>query len=70
MSSFFFDYLFQAWCIKGKNRYNMENYINQIEKYLRGQMSQEEEGVFIPSLKTIAHLRSLAFIIAFMMKAQ
>ncbi len=48
----------------------MENYINQIEKYLRGQMSQEEEGVFIPSLKTIAHLRSLAFIITFMMKAQ
>ena len=48
----------------------MENYIDQIEKYLRGQMSQKEEGVFKTSLTTDAHLRSCAFIMAFIMKVQ
>lgn len=46
----------------------MENYIDQIEKFLKGQMSQEEEGAFKESLATEAYLRSYAFIIAFIMK--
>ena len=48
----------------------MREYINQIEKFLRGQMSQEEEGSFTKSLMTDAHLRSYAFIMAFILKAQ
>ena len=48
----------------------MENHIDQIEKFLRGQMNQEEEAFFKASLTTNAHLRSYAFIFAFIMKAQ
>lgn len=48
----------------------MEEYINQIEKFLRGQMNKEEEGVFKASLTTDAHLRSYAFIFAIIMKTQ
>ena len=48
----------------------MENYIDQIEKFLRGQMSQEEEDKFKTSLKSDTHLRSCAFIVAYMMKKQ
>jgi len=48
----------------------MENYIEQIEKYLRGQMNQEEEGVFKISLTTDEHLRSLAFILVNMLRMQ
>ena len=45
----------------------MEEYINQIEKYLRGQMSEEEEGAFKASLTTDEHLRSLAYIVAYIL---
>jgi len=48
----------------------MEEYINQIEKYLRGQMSEEEEGAFKASLTTDAYLHSYAFIMAFILKAR
>lgn len=48
----------------------MEEYINQIEMFLRGEMSQKEEGMFRKSLAIDAHLRSYVFVIAFMMKAQ
>lgn len=48
----------------------MENYIEQIEKFFRGQMGQEEEGLFKKSLTTDTHLRSYAFIMAYMMKKQ
>ena len=48
----------------------MENLIDQIEKYLRGQMSLEEESSFKKLLTTNAHLRSYAFIMAFLFKAQ
>lgn len=43
----------------------MENYINQIEKFLRGQMSDKEESFFKMSLTTDKNLRSLAFIVAY-----
>ena len=46
----------------------MEEYIDQIEKFLRGQMSQEEEGVFKTSLATNDHLRSLAYIVTSILK--
>lgn len=48
----------------------MEDYIEQIEKYLRGQMSQEEEGIFKKSLTTDVHLCSCAFIVTFIIMAQ
>jgi hypothetical protein len=48
----------------------MEKYINQIEKYLRGQLSQEEEDLFKKSLATDTYLRLYAFIMAYMMKKQ
>ena len=48
----------------------MMEYIDQIEKYLRGKMSLEEENSFKKSLKTDAYLRSYAFIMAFLLKAQ
>lgn len=48
----------------------MEEYINQIEKFLRGQMSLEEESSFKKSLTTDAYLHSYAFIMAFILKAQ
>ena len=47
----------------------MTEYIDQIEKFLRGQMSQEE-GVFKSSLVIDEHLQSYAFILAFIMKSQ
>lgn len=46
----------------------MKDYIYQIEKFLRGQMSPEEEGSFKTKLATDAHLRSLAFIVAYMLR--
>jgi len=55
---------------KGKNRYSMEEYIESIEKFLRGQMSQEEENVFKKSLITDAHMRTCALIVAYMLKRQ
>lgn len=48
----------------------MEEYIELIEKFLRGQMVQEEESVFKKSLITDAHMRTCAFIMAFIMKTQ
>jgi hypothetical protein len=48
----------------------MENLIDQIEKYLRGQMSQDEEGSFKTSLATNGHLRSFAFIVTLMLKTE
>jgi hypothetical protein len=48
----------------------MEEYIELIEKFLRGQMSHEEESAFKKSLITDAHMRTCAFIIAFIMKTQ
>ena len=48
----------------------MEEYIELIEKFLRGQMGQEEESVFKKSLITDAHMRTCAFIMAFIMKTQ
>ena len=41
----------------------MEEYINQIEKYLSGQMSRQEETPFIASLASNGCLRSLALIV-------
>ena len=46
----------------------MDNYIDQIEKFLRGQMSQEEEGVFKTMLTTNVSLRSYAFIVVYMLR--
>lgn len=48
----------------------MTEYIDQIEKFLRGQMSQEEEVTFKSSLATDANLRLYAFIVAYMLKRQ
>ena len=48
----------------------MEDYVEQIEKFLKGQMSLEEEGVFKKSLTTDAYLRLYAFILSYMMKKQ
>lgn len=48
----------------------MDNYIDQIEKFLRGQMSQEEEDMFKKSLATDAHLCSFAFILAYILRMQ
>jgi len=51
-----------------KNGYNMEIYIDQIEKFLKGQMNQKEEGVFKTSLTTNEHLHSLAFLVAYILR--
>lgn len=48
----------------------MEEYIKQIEKFLRGQMSQEEESLFKTLLITNVHLCSYAFIMANMLRKQ
>lgn len=48
----------------------MEEYIVQIEKFLKGQMSKRKEVKFRTSLKTDAHLRLLAFIVASILKEQ
>lgn len=50
----------------------MENHIDQIEKFLKGQMSQKEESEFKTSLKTgrDARLHSFAFIVAYLLKTQ
>lgn len=48
----------------------MENLIDQIEKYLRGQMSEKEEVFFKASLTTDEHLCSLAFIVAYILQKQ
>lgn len=48
----------------------MEGYIDQIEKFLRGQMTKREEVVFKTSLKTDVHFRSFAFIVVSILKEQ
>lgn len=48
----------------------MEDFVDQIEKFLRGQMSQEEEVIFKTSLETDVRLRSLTFIVAYMLRTQ
>ena len=48
----------------------MEEYVNQIEKFLRGQMDQKEEDAFKKSLITDAHMRTYAFIVTFIIKTQ
>lgn len=48
----------------------MERYIDQIEKFLKGQMNLEEEGVFKTSLTSDAILRSNAFMLVCLMKKQ
>ncbi len=48
----------------------MIDYSDKIEKFLRGQMSQEEEGLFKTSLATNGHLRLFAFIVASFLKKQ
>ena len=48
----------------------MEEYVNQIEKFLRGQMDQKEEDAFKKSLITDAHMRTCAFIVTFIIKTQ
>lgn len=48
----------------------MEEYIELIEKFLRGQMGQEEESKFKASLTKDARLRSCAFILAYAMRMQ
>ena len=47
----------------------MTEYIDQIEKFLRGQMSKEEESVFKTSLSTDEHLQSFAFVVAHILRA-
>ena len=46
----------------------MEEYINQIEKYLSGQMSRQEETSFIASLASNGCLRSLALIVVIVLR--
>ncbi len=46
----------------------MEECINQIEKFLRGQMSKQEENSFKESVKSSEQLRSFAFIVTLMVK--
>lgn len=48
----------------------MKEYIDQIEKFLKGQMSQEEEELFKTSLATNGHLRSFAFFVVSILKKQ
>lgn len=48
----------------------MEGCIDQIEKFLRGQMSEKEECIFKKMLTTDDYLRSYAFIITIMMEEQ
>lgn len=45
----------------------MENHIDQIEKFLRGQMNQEEEGTFKESLAKDANLRLSALILTYVL---
>ena len=48
----------------------MDEYIEQIEKFLRGQMNRKEEEIFKTALTIDAHLRSFAFIVAYMLRKQ
>lgn len=48
----------------------MERIIDQIEKFLRGQMSQEEEWLFRASLATNAHFHSLSFLVVYILRMQ
>ena len=55
-------------CIKNKNGKNMEEYIDQIEKFLRRQMGQGEEKAFKESLAENEELRLLALLVVQMLK--
>ncbi len=48
----------------------MENHIDQIEKFLRGQMSQEEEEILKTVLIADIRLRSYAFIMVNILRKQ
>ena len=48
----------------------MTEYIDQIERFLKGNMSKEEERLFKTKLATNTHLRFYAFIVAYILKKQ
>lgn len=48
----------------------MEDYTDYIEKFLRGQMNQQEEVTFKALLSINKNLRSFAFIVAYMLRRQ
>ena len=48
----------------------MEEYIELIERFLRGQMSLKEEGIFNASLRGDANLRSCAYMVVYMLRSQ
>ena|GEM_PF-3130806 len=48
----------------------MEEYIDKIERFLRGQMSWEEEGEFKTALTTDVRLRFYAFFLIYMLRKQ
>lgn len=55
--------------IKGKIiDFNMEEYIDQIEQFLRGQMTKQEEIVFKSSLISNIDMRLFAFIVAYILR--
>lgn len=47
----------------------MEEYINQIEQFLRGQMNPQEEITFIASLASNKKKRLIAFIVTFLLRS-
>lgn len=48
----------------------MEEYIDQIEKFLRGKLSMEEEKAFKTLLTTDTSFRNCAFIVVCILKQQ
>ena len=48
----------------------MEEYIDKIERFLRGKMSQKEESVFKASLREDTHLHLYAFIVVYILRNQ
>ena len=51
------------------NDSNMDEHIKQIEKFLRGQMNQQEETAFKVALSSNNRFRSLARIMTFVLRA-
>ena len=48
----------------------MEDYIEQIERFLIGQMTEQEEHSFNTLLRGDFHLRSLAFLLVNILRSQ
>ena len=66
----FLPFTFLLLLVSSDKDSSMEDYVDQIEKFLRGQMSLQDEAAFKASLGADESLCLLAFIVTVMMRRE